>query len=131
MVQDARNDWPVKDGYLTNRQGVDNAAQTKEEFGDGEVRIRFEARGNSALWFNIRQQGATGYSVDLKAIPDLQNQKEHELLFTLRGPSVTAAVDGKPIPVTPNGTPLKGMLQFNCSVDGTLRIKSLEYRELK
>jgi hypothetical protein len=128
---DARNDWPVKDGAITNLPGKDNAAQTKEEFGDGEVRVRFESRGNSVLWFNMRQQGAMGYAVDLKPYPELQNQKEHELLFTMRGPSVIATVDGKPIPVTANGTPSRGLLQFNCSVDGSLRIKSMDYRELK
>jgi hypothetical protein len=127
----ARKDWPVKDGFLTNRPGSDNAAQTIAEFGDGELRIRFESRSNSILWFNIRQDGPSGYFVDLKPFGELLNQKEHEVVFTLRGPSVTATFDGKPLPVVASGSPLKGILQWNCSSTGSLRIKSMEFRDPK
>jgi hypothetical protein len=131
IVGEARSDWPVKDGALTNVPGRDNAAQTTAEFGDGEVRVRFESRGNSVCWFLIRQHAVSGYTVDCKQLGDAMNQGEHELVFTCRGPSVTATLDGKPAVVYPNGSPLKGMLQFNCSVDGTLKVKSIEYRDLK
>jgi len=41
-------------------------------------------------------------------------------------------LDGKPIAVeiVPPVAP-KGMLQFNCSSTGSLRIRALEFRELK
>jgi hypothetical protein len=114
------------------RGRVDNAAQTNEEFGDGELRILLESRGNSNLWFQVRQAGgATGYYVNLRQLGELMNQKEHELIFTLRGPTVTATIDGKSSPVQCNGVSTKGVLQWNCSTDGSLRIKSLDFRDAK
>jgi hypothetical protein len=128
IVSAARNDWQVTDGCLANKPGIDNAAQTCEEFGDGELRIRLESRGNSACWFNLRQNGPNGFRLDLQQLGDQMNQKEHEILFTMRGPMLTATIDGKPAKVELLAPSSKGMLQFNCSTDGSLRIRSIEYR---
>src|SRR6185295_9424222 len=42
------NAWQIKDGFLCNVPGVDNAAQIRNALGDGELRLRLESRGNSA-----------------------------------------------------------------------------------
>jgi hypothetical protein len=126
------NGWKVKDGLLCNVTGVDNAAQTSEEFGDGELRIRLESRGNSTLWFIIRQVGPSGCRLDLTQLGDQMNKGDHEVIFTCRGASITATVDGKPARVDPVGTiPAKGVIQFNCNTEGALRIRSMEFRDPK
>jgi hypothetical protein len=55
--------------------------------------------------------------------------REHELILSSRGQTVTATLDGKPVPVDCPGRPAKGAIQFN-TASGVLRIKSLEFREL-
>jgi hypothetical protein len=129
----SQNAWQVKDGCIANVPGVDNAAQTSEEFGDGDLRIRLESRSNSSLWFNFRQSGPVYYGVNLRqALGEAANQGEHELIFSCRGSVQSATVDGKPVRVDTTGTPsAKGVVQFNCSVDGSLRIRSIEFREPK
>jgi hypothetical protein len=125
------NAWQAKDGAIANVPGVDNAGQTRDETGDGDLRIRFESRGNSSLWFTVRQSGANGYSVDLRQLGDLMNLKEHELVFIMRGTMVTATVDDKPVRVDTRAASARGVMQFNCSTDGSLRIRAIDFRDPK
>jgi hypothetical protein len=125
--------WVAKDGCISNVSGVDNAAQLASEYGDGDLRFQFESRGNSVFWFIVRQSGLNGFRVDLRQLLGEElNKGEHELIFILRGSSVTATLDGKPAKVEPVGSaPAKGLVQFNSSKDGTLRIRSIESRDPK
>ncbi len=126
------NAWQLKDGLLTNVTGVDNAAQTSDDFGDGDLRFRLESRGNSVLWFIVRQAGLNGARLDFKQLGDEMNRGEHEVIFTCRGSAVSATIDGKPARLDPIGTmPARGVVQFNCSVDGSLRIRSIDFRDAK
>ena len=128
----ARADWLVRDGCLSHRPGVDKSAQTLESFGDGELRVRFESRGNTNVWFQARQGSAGGYFIDVRQqLGTAANQGEHELIFTMRGPAVSATVDGRPVLLEVRGASPTGALQFNCSPEGVLRIRSIDFRELK
>jgi hypothetical protein len=124
----ARPAWEVQGGALVRLE--DNAAQTVREFGDGEVRIRFEASGMDILWFVMRQAGAEGFKVswNTTAFQPLDGQR-CDLIFICRGETVTAALNGQPLPVTANGRPRQGLLQFNGRAR-VLRILSIDWREL-
>jgi hypothetical protein len=126
-IEDA---WHVQDGRFVHDNPVDNAAQTQEEFGDGDIRFRFEIKAVRSLWVAVRQDGKGGsFCIRLEGseIAALQGG-EHELLFSCRGDKVTAVFDGKARPVEGAGNPRTGRIQFN-SFDGSFRIRSLEYRE--
>jgi hypothetical protein len=127
------NAWQLKDGSIVHVSGIDNAAQTNEDFGDGDLRLRLESRGNSVMWFIVRQSGANGYRLGLaEHLQGELNKGEHEVVFSMRGASVTATVDGKPARMDPIGAPpVRGVVQFNCTVDGGLRIQSIEFRDAK
>lgn len=106
--------WTVEDGKLTNVPGINDAAQSKDDFSDGEVRIRFETKSLDRIWFKLRQSGSNGYIVNvageqLKAL----DGKPHDLVFTARGETVTATLDGKPLSVVCDGVVSRGCLQFN------------------
>jgi hypothetical protein len=122
------NAWRVEDGILIHDNAVDNAAVTREPFGDGEIRIRFEIRGSTLLVFRFRLDSKGYYTVDLpaQALAGLHGG-EHELLFSGRNDTVSATIDGKPQPLMKTGQSRSGVIQFNTS-DGALRIRSLEFR---
>lgn len=124
--------WKFADGALTKPSEKSSAIQTKNPFEDLEMRIRFEISGGNMLWFNFRQgAGDTPWNLywHAQTIPPLVGGVR-ELIVVCNGDSVTATLDGKPIPVKP-GTARKGMLQLNTSVDSGLRILSIETRPLQ
>lgn len=126
-LRGSNSGWTVDTGALTYVPGTNDAAQTREEISDGELRIRFEVKDAERLWFNLRQGAAAGYGVlfenDLKSLEG----KPHELIFTAKGEQVTATLDGKPHPVTVHGAGRSGCLQFN-GKGRVIRILSLEMR---
>ena len=122
--------WKFERGALVNdpTPGVLNSAQTRFEFENGDLRLRFEGRGWDSLSFRIRQseKGSMGVFFDGVAVRPLEG-RPHELLFTCRGETVTASLDGKPIALT-DAQPMKsGCLQFN-TTNGLLRVLSIDYR---
>jgi hypothetical protein len=121
--------WKVEDGALVVIPGIDDAAQTKENFSDGEVRIRFEATGLSKFWFNLRQGGASGVGYAVSMEGDLKNLegKPHDLIFKARGDQVTASLDGTPVTVAVLGATPSGCLQFNATAK-RFAILSLDFR---
>jgi hypothetical protein len=126
------NSWRVEDGVLVHDNKVDNAAVTRELFGEGEIRLRFEVRGSSWLAFRFRLEGKGHYSIELKspALAALEGG-EHELLVSCRNDAASATLDGKPMPVTKVGPVSRtGRIQFNTS-DGSMRVRSLEFRNLR
>jgi hypothetical protein len=127
VLRGGEGSWKAETGALVYIPGTDDAAQTREDFGDGEMRIRFEVKDASIVWFNLRQGAASGYSVGWENEIKSLEGKPHELIFTAKGDQVTATLDGKPIPVSCNGPSKSGPLQFNAK--GKLcRILSIDVR---
>jgi hypothetical protein len=107
------NGWKVEDGALVPIPGTDDAAQTREHFTDGEMRIRFEVKDGDRIWFHLRQGAGAGYGVEFKHDIKALEGKPHELIFEAKGDEVKATLDGKPIPVQAHGASKGGPLQFN------------------
>src|SRR6185295_9210021 len=104
--------WKFENGAVVSIAGVNDAAQTRETFGNAEIRFRFEAESLDRLWFNFRQGAGVGYNVSLDSNLKAMDGK-HELLITAQGDKVTATLDGKPTPVVVLGVAATGWLQFN------------------
>ncbi len=131
MKRESRVAWKVAGGVLCSVEGQSDAAQTQETFGDGEFRARFEVTGAQYLQFSVRQGSPGQYRAAFEG-PALQalEGRPHEIVFTCRGDSVTARLDGKPLELASSGNPRRGSFQFN-GKGGTVRILSLEFREVK
>jgi len=127
VLKDPAAGWKMDDGKLIAIPGTNDAAQTREEFTDGEVRVRFEGQDLERLWFNFRQGTAgAGYSINMDTNLKAMDGK-HELIYTARGDKVTATLDGKPIPVAVEGVVRSGCLQFN-GTGKRFAILSLDFR---
>jgi hypothetical protein len=120
--------WKVAQGAIVNDPTVVNSAQTGFEFENGDLRIRFECRSVDALSFRVRQnaQGANGLFFDGATVRSLEG-RPHELVFSCRGDTVTATLDGKPMPLTETTAARSGCLQFNAT-NGVLRVTGLDYK---
>jgi len=121
--------WKFDDGKILKIPEIDDAAQTREEFSDGEVRVRFEGQDMSRLWFNLRQGAAAGYAINMEGDLKGLDGKPHDLVFRAKGDQVTATLDGKPIPVAAVGPAPSGCLQFNGS-GKRFAVISLDFRPL-
>lgn len=124
--------WSVQDGAIVKMPNMkeNQSGQTRNDFGDGELRIRFTVKGASNLYFAARQ-GEGGFKM-LWGREEIEKlgTGEHELIFTCRGAAVTATVDGAPAKIDPFGKPpARGRVQFNC-LDGSFRMLALDFREL-
>ncbi len=126
-----RSGWPVERGGLT-RTGPSNAAQTVEEFEDGEVRVRFEVEGPESLAFYIRQGDGGKHCVKLDSSSSIEALagKPHEIVFACKGDSVAAALDGNPLTLLREGNPRRGCLQFN-GAGRVIRVLSIDFRPAK
>jgi serine/threonine-protein kinase len=120
--------WKVDKGSIINDPAERNAAQTKFEFENGDVRIRFEPRGIDSLMFRVRQNdgGACGVSFDGAGLKQMEG-KTYELVLFCRGTQVSATLNGKPIALAENKSSRSGCIQFNGN-NGSLRVFSVEYR---
>ncbi len=121
----SRSVWRVAEGALQPAHAGTHAAQTREEFSDGELRIRFEHSGASLAAFAIRQGGEGKYGVSI--VGRAPGAGPHEILFTCRGDQVAASLDGVPLLVEATGRPRSGCLQFNAG-GGSFRILSIDIR---
>lgn len=121
--------WRLEKGAMVSVGDRPGAMQTARLFEDGEVRVRFECTGQTYLGFNIRLSTEPGYGVDWNRHGVNQMAgAEHALVFSCRGETVSATLDGRPIPVKAHTRSRKGTLHFSM-VGGLLRIKSIDYRE--
>src|SRR5262249_42814921 len=128
LVGNGEGSWAVENGSLVHVKGKKTSAQTKQQYGDGEFRIRFENRQLTHAGFSIRQ-GETFYGISLNRQDlDAVGDRDHELIAVFRGHHVRAFLDGKPWKVEANGKPLRGPLQFN-GYGEFFVIKLLEFRE--
>ncbi len=130
LVGSCRNDWRVENGAIVKVPGTDNAAQSGEDFGDAEIRVRFETKADASFAFRVRQgaEGVLGVVLERAQLAEGEG-RPRELLFTCRGDSVTAALDGKPVSVDRQGNPLRGRLQFHVR-QGEVRILAIDARDL-
>jgi hypothetical protein len=99
----------------------------REQFGDGELRIRFEATGLETLRFAVRQGGDGAVSAYIES--SAYDGKPHDLVFVCSGETVQATLDGRPLDLERVGRPLRGHLQFNYT-GKSLRVLSIETRPL-
>ncbi len=127
FLRDERG-WRVEGGALVRVPGGPVAAESRETFTDGEVRIRFQARGPGYVFFAVRQglDGNSGVHLDEEALKAL-GDAEHVLVFSMSGEKVAAALDGKPAKVSTMGRPRSGTLQFNAQ-GASLRVRAVEHR---
>lgn len=118
--------WEVRDGALVKVE--ENAAQTKQVFTDGELRIRFSMGDLDRAFFAVRQGGAGGHHrLEWLQIRERSRVNQiHEILFTFKGPDLKATFDGAPIEVQVTGVPSSGHLQFNGGPQ--FRLHSVEFR---
>jgi hypothetical protein len=120
--------WHIENGALVKEAGTDNAAQSHDEFGDGEYRFRFESTGCSSVHFRVRQSADATCAVGLNS--NLLTAGVHEVIFTCAGDQVLATFDGKPITVEGNPKAGRsGRMQFNCR-DGIMKILSIDQRKI-
>ncbi|HXX92403.1 MAG TPA: LamG domain-containing protein [Planctomycetota bacterium] len=121
------NAWKVEGGAIVRT--ANNAAQSAEEFGDGEIRFRFEGTGLEACFFRVRQGSEGGFAVtwDAPSFAPLSG-KPHDLVFTQTGDQVTATLDGSPMAVTAQGKARSGRFQFNAVGGTSFRVLSIDVR---
>jgi hypothetical protein len=122
--------WRVEGQAIAPIPGTDNAAQTAEDFGDGELRVKFEVtESTDSLMFNVRQgpAGQYGFHFTTSELKPLIGAP-HELLFRCQGASVSATLDGRSLSLSQTGNSLSGCLQFNSKGSG-FRIRALDWRE--
>lgn len=120
--------WVVKEGALVPVE--DNAAQSKRDFGDGELRIRFSTGSlDKNIFFCVRQSGGGICALWWEKLRErVRAGQTHEIHFVMRGPEVTATVDGQPVVLSIQGAPKSGALQFNGGP--SFRLRSVEFRPL-
>lgn len=127
LTRESAASWRVEDGALVPVPGG-GPAETRETFGEGEVRIRFEVQGLESLFFKFLQ-GADGFyriAFDEAQLRALEG-KPRELVFACRRDAVTAELDGKTVALAKTGQPAKGTLQFGAA-GKSLRILAIEQR---
>lgn len=122
--------WRVEDGALVNVGGAKQAVPTVREFGDGQIRICFENAGSKYWDVKVRHGPDGGIAANFdKPQLEAMGNKRQEMIFTCRGTDVTATINGQPMQLGGEARPLKGRIRFYVG-NGTVRIWSLEYREL-
>ncbi|MBI3854210.1 MAG: hypothetical protein HY293_00815 [Planctomycetes bacterium] len=119
--------WRAANGALEFITGSNDAAQSRDDFGDGELRIRFEVKDAERFWLVFRQGTGGGYAVEFETNLKSLEGKPHDLVFDAKGDQVTATLDGKPVPLSVTGAAKSGCLQFNAR-GKTIRILSLDVR---
>jgi serine/threonine-protein kinase len=121
--------WSIEGGVLENRTPSPSTLQTKRSFRDAELRVRFEPRGVVFLGLSVRMGVRNFHTVNLdRGELDALAGARHEVVFVCRGESVTATLDGRPVPVeTPKGASPEGTFHLGLS-GGRVRIHSIEIR---
>lgn len=127
--------WRVENGALVNTPGhKDVKFLTKQDFGDGEIRVRFEVADCSSLYIGTYAHPGADSSMRFffgKAQLNAMVGKAHDLILTRQGTEVRAALDAQaPVALKRSG-PATNAAKLIVSVDdGTIRVLSIEYREL-
>ncbi len=124
-----RGKWNVEEGALCSSSDG-SAFLTRREFGDADLRIRFEARKTTYLELAMRHNVGKGSCMTALDRPQLEplQSKVRTVEFRCRGASVEASLDGEPMVFRERSSALSG--SFVVYVRGeAFRILSLEVRE--
>jgi serine/threonine protein kinase len=121
--------WSPDKGVLTGT-GPDYVLVTREEFEDGEFRIRFRCVGVTFLSLQVRHSVEKGYAAipeyeQLTAAPPRGNV--HEVIFTCHEDQISATWDGQPILLKNKNGPRRGPIQIRAR-GGHLTLLSIERR---
>ena len=123
--------WRMNGDVIENIPGIDNSAQSAEDYGDGEYRVRFQTEQAGSVFFSFRQ--GDGFDTIRFSGPSLKSINDgavHELLCVCRGDHASGKLDGKAVVVVTEGAPRQGRIQFNAH-EGKLKIYSIEWRKLE
>jgi formylglycine-generating enzyme required for sulfatase activity len=122
--------WRLDNGSIVNVAAQAIAGSSKG-IGDGEIRFRFETSGQGNLEFDVRfANGKYRYALWGGGEKNSLIGKVQELRFVCRGDSVSATLNGQPFSLGGDApAPLNGIFRFYVN-GGTLRVLSMEYREL-
>lgn len=126
-VRPGTSAWRFENGAIAHVADLSEAGQTREEFGDVELRIRFEVKEVTKLYFKLRQGSGGGYSVLLEDGLKALEGKPHEIIFLAAGDKVTATLDGSPVKIQVDAPAQRGCLQFNAQ-GKTLNILAIDAR---
>lgn len=133
MVNSSKPFWKIDGpGLVPNpeKSEVRDTIQTREAFADGDLRVVFEILGPvDSISLAVRQggPGRIASKIDGARLRDLPPGR-HEVLFSCRGPAVTAALDGAALPAAVEGKPdASGRLQFTWTGNG-LRLLAVDWR---
>jgi serine/threonine protein kinase len=122
--------WQLEKEVLLS-VGKECSLLTREEFEDGEFRIRFRAESVPFLSIAVRHSVEKGFSVVPEIAPPGAPRgklRDHELLFTCKEDQVTALLDGQPAPLKFKNGPRRGPLQIHVMGGGHFALVSIERR---
>jgi hypothetical protein len=127
---------PNKDGWLFERDvltssGKDCTLLTREDFGDGEFRIRYRSDSGPFVSIAVRHSAEKGYSVVSEPSPagaPRGRVRDHEVIFTCKEDQVTALLDGQPAPLKFKNGPRRGPIQIHVMGGGHFSLLSIERR---
>jgi predicted Ser/Thr protein kinase len=127
LLLEPKAGWSLDKGILTS-SGPDCVLVTREEFEDGEFRIRFRSEGITFLSIRVRQALEKGYAV----LPDLASLgasrgKTHEVIFSCREDQISATLDGLSVPLKYRNGPRRGPMGVHV-MGGHLSILSIDHR---
>jgi hypothetical protein len=127
-LQEGGKGWQIEENALIQSPASGVSARTLEEFGDAELRVRFESKALESLYFKLRQGHGGGYALDLAGSRlKVLDGKTHELLFVATGDQVRAALDGNPVKIETESRAPRGCLQIVARGE-SLKIYAIDVR---
>jgi hypothetical protein len=133
-----RVDLQPKDGWVLGKNGLVSKGKdcylvTKDEFEDGDLRVRWHSDGLDYISIAARRSAEKGYYT---ARPDPAQVNTppggkvqiHELVFTCKEDQVKAVLDGQPIVLKDNNGPRRGPLEIHVSGTGHFVLLSIDRR---
>jgi len=119
--------WTLDKGSLMST-GPDCFLVTRDEFEDGEFRIRYRSEGVAFLSIQVRHSSEKGYAVvPDQGSPGQPRGKVHEVIFTCQEDQVSAILDGQPAILKYKNCPRKGPIQLHV-LGGHLSVLSIDHR---
>jgi hypothetical protein len=130
LARQAREKWKVDGDAIVKVPGTDDAAQSAADFGDGEFRFQFSVNDCSHFFIKMRQ-GNGGFHVNLdRSQLNTMQGKTHEIIIICSGANAKATLNGAPLAIQAEGSPVSGRIQFNTK-EGEFRLYSIDYRTLE
>ena len=130
LVLQPKEAWVLEKETLTST-GKECTLQTREQFEDGEFRIRFRADAVPFASIAVRHSAEKGYSVVPESPPagaPRGKVRDHEIVFSCKEDQVTALLDGQPVPLKFKNGPRRGPIQIHVMGGGHFSLLSLDRR---